>query len=312
MSFFSVFKKNKLSQGLKLSSQKLSQSIKQVFTHKKIDEAFLSDLEEILIESDIGVLTSTKIIDNLRKNKFAKSISEEEIKEFLANIIQDILKKCEKNLDKELEKSQNKTKVIIFNGVNGAGKTTTIGKIAHNLSNKNQKVLISACDTFRAGAADQLEIWAKRSNCQLVKALKDGEDPAAVAFRSLKKAQEENFDYLLIDTAGRLQNKTNLMDELKKINNVLKKINPNVPDINLLILDATTGQNAKSQLKTFDEIINIDGLIITKLDGSAKGGSIVNLCDEFEKPVFAIGVGEKIEDLQQFNSEEFAKNIVDI
>ena len=200
--------------------------------------------------------------------------------------------------------------VLIVNGVNGAGKTTTIGKIAQNLKNQNKKVLISACDTFRAGATAQLEVWANRVGCEIILPLKEGEDSASVAYRSLDYATKNNFDVLLIDTAGRLQNKKNLMDELQKISKVLKKIDAHAPHENLLILDATTGQNARSQLEIFNEVIGITGLIITKLDGSARGGVVVGLAQKFQKPIYAIGVGEKIEDLQEFNASEFSKNLV--
>ncbi len=319
MSFFSLFKsKNKEENSLdktdnnSTSSNKISNLITQIFTHKKLDEEILQELEEALITADLGAKFSEKIIDELKKNKFQKSITENEIKEFLAQKITEILKKCEKNLDETLQNYQNSPKTLIFNGVNGSGKTTTIGKIAFNLSNQGKKVLIAACDTFRAGAADQLEVWAKRSNCEIVKAQKEGEDPASIAYKAMKKGKEENFDFLLIDTAGRLQNKQNLMDELKKINNVLKKIDESAPNENILVLDATIGQNAKNQIEIFDKIVGISGLIITKLDGSAKAGVVVGICDEFQKPIYAIGIGEKIQDLQQFDAEKFSKNLLGI
>ena len=307
MSLFNFFSKSKITDQLKGTSGKLSQAITQVFTHKKIGSETLDDLEEILINSDLGVETSTKIMRNLREKKFEKNISVDEIKKFLQQEIITILKPCEKALALD---DSIKPRVIIFNGINGVGKTTTIGKIAFNLSGQNKKILIAACDTFRAAASEQLEIWAKRSNCEIISALKDGEDPAAVAFRAYDHARKNNYDILLIDTAGRLQNKQNLMDELKKINNVLKKIDASAPHENLLILDATIGQNAKNQLEIFHQIVGITGLIITKLDGSAKGGIVVALLDKYKIPLYAIGVGEKIEDLQEFNADNFAKNII--
>jgi fused signal recognition particle receptor len=305
MSFLNIFSKNKS------FISKFSASLKEVFTSKKIDEEFLEKLEETLILSDMGIKTSLQIIDELRETKFNKDFKEDDIREFLAKKISEILQKCQVNLNKKLQNSPKKPKILIFNGVNGAGKTTTIGKIAFNLSNQGQKVLVAACDTFRAGASSQLEVWAKRSNAEIICATKDGEDPASLAYKAFMKAREENFDFLLIDTAGRLQNKQNLMDELKKIGNVLRKIDENAIDENILILDATIGQNAKNQLEIFDKIAGISGIIVTKLDGSAKGGILVALCAEFQKPIYAIGVGEKIEDLQEFDPDSFAKNLID-
>ena len=308
MAFFNLFSKSKISDQLKNSSQKLSQTITQIFTHKKLDSFILEELEETLITSDLGSDFAREIINNLRQKKFEKNIDEKFIKEFLVNEIEKILKPCEGKIDLDSDK---KPQVIIFNGVNGAGKTTTIGKIAHNLKNQNKKVLISACDTFRAGASSQLEIWAKRADCEIILPLKEGEDPASVAYRALDYAIKNDFDVLLIDTAGRLQNKQNLMDELKKINNVLKKLDASAPHYNLLIVDATIGQNSKIQTEIFNQTVGIDGLVITKLDGSAKGGVIVAISQIFSKPIFAVGIGEKIEDLQEFDAKNFAKSLIE-
>ncbi len=306
MSFFKIFSKSNLTNQLKSSSSKISAAITQIFTHKKLDENTIDELEEILIASDMGTEFAIKISASLREKKFEKNISETEIKNFLIQEISAILKPCQKTLEL---KEDNKTQVFIFNGVNGAGKTTTIAKIAQSLKNQNKKVLIAACDTFRAAASQQLEVWAKRVGCEIILPQKEGEDPAAIAYRSLDFAHKNNFDVLLIDTAGRLQNKQNLMEELKKINTVLKKIDPSAPHENILILDATTGQNARSQLEIFNQIVGIDGIIITKLDGSAKGGIVVSLAQNFNKPIYAIGVGEKLEDLQEFDAETFARNL---
>jgi fused signal recognition particle receptor len=308
MAFFNLFSKSKISDQLKNSSQKLSQTIAQIFTHKKLDSFILEELEETLITSDLGSDFAREIINNLRQKKFEKNIDEKFIKEFLVNEIEKILKPCEGKIDLDSDK---KPQVIIFNGVNGAGKTTTIGKIAHNLKNQNKKVLISACDTFRAGASSQLEIWAKRANCEIILPLKEGEDPASVAYRALDYAIKNDFDVLLIDTAGRLQNKQNLMDELKKINNVLKKLDASAPHYNLLIVDATIGQNSRIQTEIFNQTVGIDGLVITKLDGSAKGGVVVAISKIFAKPIFAVGIGEKIEDLQEFDAKNFAKSLIE-
>jgi fused signal recognition particle receptor len=307
MSFFKLFAKSKITDQLKNSSSKISSSITQIFTHKKLDKEIIEELEEALIISDLGVEVASEIMENFRNKKFSKAIDESELKNFLRDEIIKILLPCEKNLNFTQEKNPQ---VIIFNGVNGAGKTTTIGKIAQTLSSQNKKVLIAACDTFRAAAAEQLQVWAQRSNCEIILPKKEGEDPAAVAFRALDFAQKNNFDILLIDTAGRLQNKQNLMDELKKISTVLKKIDSSAPHENLLILDATIGQNAKQQMEVFNQIVGITGLVITKLDGTAKGGIVVALAQKFKIPIYAIGVGEKIEDLQEFSAEEFAKNLV--
>lgn len=303
---FSFFSKSKNAEEPKQKS-KISAAISQIFTHKKLDSEIIDELEEALIMADVGTDTAIKIIDELRSEKFRKNISIDEVRNFLCAEIEKILLPCQKILEVN---NASKPWVIIFNGVNGAGKTTTIGKIAFNLKKQNKSVMIAACDTFRAAASQQLEVWAKRSDCEIIAATKDGEDPAAVAHRALNLAKAKQVDFLLIDTAGRLQNKQNLMDELKKINTVLKKIDPQAPQENLLILDATIGQNAKQQLEVFNQIVGITGLVVTKLDGSAKGGVVVALADKFKKPIYAIGLGEKIEDLQEFNAKNFARDLV--
>lgn len=311
MSILNFFTNAKINNQLKLSSQKITKAIDEIFLKKKLSSDILQELEEILISSDVGVSTSQKIIANIDQKKFDKDVSVEKIKIILSEEISRILKPHERKLFID-DKQSDQLQTLIFNGVNGAGKTTTIGKIAFNLSNKNNKVLIAACDTFRAAAKDQLEIWAKRANCEIMLPIHDKEDPAAVAYRAFDYAKKNNFNILLIDTAGRLQNKQNLMDELKKINNVIKKTGSNTNCKNILIIDATFGQNVKNQLDIFDKTIFIDGLIVTKLDGSSKGGCIIGLCDYFKKPIFAIGLGESIEDLQDFDADEFIKNLLDI
>lgn len=306
MAFFSFFSKTKIDNDFAKSS-KISQAISQIFSHKKLDSEIIDELEEGLILADIGAETAARIIGDFKAKKFHKNITHDEVKNFLSDEIEKILIPCQKALELDGEVTP---KVIIFNGVNGAGKTTTIGKIAFNLKNQGKKVTIAACDTFRAAASQQLEVWAKRADCEIIAATKDGEDPAAVAYRALTLAKNNRSDFLLVDTAGRLQNKQNLMDELKKINTVLKKIDASAPHENLLILDATIGQNAKQQLEVFNQIVGITGLVITKLDGSAKGGIVVALADKFKKPIYAIGLGEKIEDLQEFDAKTFAKSLV--
>ena len=311
MSILNFFTRSKIKDQLKLSSQKITKAIDEIFIKKKLSSDILQDLEEMLISADVGVSTSQKIKGNIAQKKFDKDVSVEEIKKMLSDEIYKILKPHEKKLFIDNEEF-GQLQTLIFNGVNGAGKTTTIGKIAFNLSNKNNKVLIAACDTFRAAAKEQLDIWAKRASCEIILPIHDKEDPAAVAYRAFDYAKKNNFNILLIDTAGRLQNKQNLMDELKKINNVIKKIDLNADCKNILIIDATSGQNAKNQLDIFDKTIFVDGLILTKLDGSSKGGCVIGLCDYFKKPIFAIGLGESIEDLQDFDADEFIKNLLDI
>jgi fused signal recognition particle receptor len=306
MAIFNFFSPSK-SDGSLTKSSKISAAITQIFSHKKLDSDLLDELEESLIISDIGAETAMQIVGNFRAKKYHKNITTDEVKNFLIEEIEKILLTCQKALELN---GELKPKVIIFNGVNGAGKTTTIGKVANNLKSQGKKVTIAACDTFRAAASQQLEIWAQRVGCEIVVATKDGEDPAAVAHRALNFAKNNDSDFLLVDTAGRLQNKQNLMDELKKINSVLKKIDASAPHENLLILDATIGQNAKQQLEVFNQIVGITGLVITKLDGSAKGGIVVALADKYKKPIYAIGLGEKIEDLQEFDAKSFAKSLM--
>lgn len=303
---FKIFSKTTEKQSI---GSRLGNSLKQFFLQQKLPDNFIEELEDILILSDIGSEASSQIIKNFQQKKFDKNIDFETVKKFLASEIEAILKPCQSSISFD---ELHSPKVIIFNGVNGVGKTTTIGKITANLKKQGKKVLIGACDTFRAGATHQLEIWAKRNDCQIILPLKEAEDPASVAYRALDFAKKNNFDVLLIDTAGRLQNKQNLMDELKKINTVLKKLDNTAPHLNILVVDATTGQNARNQLQVFNQIIGVDGLIITKLDGSAKGGIVVALAKNFQTKIFAIGVGEKIEDLQEFDAKIFSENLVKV
>jgi fused signal recognition particle receptor len=281
-------------------------NFKNIFSSKKLENSQLEEIEEILISADVGVAFTSRIINALAKSKFNKDITFDQLKEFLSEQITKILEPVEKKIDFNSDK---KPYIMVFNGVNGAGKTTTIGKISHFLKKEGKKVLISSCDTFRAAASEQLEIWAQKSNCPIIKANKEGEDPSAVAFRSVKKAIDEKFDILLIDTAGRLQNKKVLMEELAKINRTIKKASGADADENILIIDARNGQNILNQIASFDEYINISGLIITKLDGTAKGGILLAITEQFAKPIYAIAVGEKIDDLIEFNSKEFSNRL---
>ena len=296
---------SRLTGGLSKSSAKLGQGIVDLVAKRKIDEEAKEQLEELLITADLGPVTANKIVEEFAKSRFGSEISEEELREALATEIDNILEPVAKTLP--INKPENGPFVILVSGVNGVGKTTTIGKFAHYLKKeRGYKVMLAAGDTFRAAATEQLEIWSKRSHCKLYK--KDvGADAAALAYEAYEEAVKDEVDVLLIDTAGRLQNKSNLMEELKKIVRVLKKHDESLPHESLLVLDATTGQNAFSQVETFKEMVDISGLIVTKLDGSAKGGVVVGLADKFAIPIYAIGVGEAIEDLQPFHPKEFAQ-----
>ncbi|WP_039458389.1 signal recognition particle-docking protein FtsY [Candidatus Jidaibacter acanthamoebae] len=293
----------RIKKGLSKTSGNITSSITSIFTTKKLDDRTLEELEELLIMSDMGVKVASSLIQSLKKDKFQKDITEEEVKTYLADKIANIVSPFAKEL-----KFTCKPQVILVCGVNGSGKTTTIGKIANKLKNEGKTVLLAACDTFRAAADLQLKVWAERAGCELIQG-EPGADPASVAYKALEKATTEQIDVLLIDTAGRLQNKKNLMEELAKIIKVIKKLNPEAPHDTLLVLDACVGQNAISQVEIFKEIVNITGLIVTKLDGTAKAGILVAIAQKFSTPVHLIGVGEKIEDLDQFDAKAFSKSL---
>jgi len=298
---------NKFKLGLNKSSKSLSSGINNLIFKKKIKIENLNELEDFLIQSDVGVEVASEL-----KIKFAniridsKDENSEKIFKIFSNYIVEILKPLERNLE---DLNKNKPNVILIAGVNGVGKTTTIGKLGKILGRDNKKVLFGAADTFRAAAVDQLEAWSKKINAQIIKS-NEGSDPASVAYKALNYAINENFDHLLIDTAGRLHNKKNLMDEFKKIINVLKKIDPSAPHETFLILDATTGQNAITQVEEFSKISTITGIIMTKLDGTARGGILLALAKKFKLPIVALGMGEKEDDLQLFNSQHFANAII--
>ena len=268
----------------------------------------LEQLEEVLISADLGPSTAAKLVEEFGQGRFGKEISEEEIKSALAESVAKILEPVAKPL--EINKPADGPFVVLVCGVNGVGKTTTIGKLAQNLYYKDKKsVMMAAGDTFRAAAVEQLQEWAKRTHSGFY--AKDvAADSAAVAFEAYQKAKEQGTDVVLIDTAGRLQNKKNLMEELQKIVRVLKKQDESLPHAVLLVLDATTGQNAFSQLETFKEMVAVTGLIVTKLDGSAKGGVLVGLADKFGVPVHAIGIGEQAEDMQPFAAKDYARSLM--
>lgn len=297
---------DKLKQGLGKTKSSIDEKINNVFSvFRKVDEELLEELEEVLVMSDIGMETSVKIIDELRiKIKKEKIEDEADVKKALKEIMADILNIAEPKLNLDTTPS-----VILVVGVNGVGKTTSIGKIANNLVKQGKKVVVAAADTFRAAAVEQLEIWAKRSGSTIVKK-EEGADPAAVVFDAIKKTKELGADVLIVDTAGRLHNKKYLMDELFKINKVIDKEMGNSSKEVLLVLDAETGQNAISQVKAFKETTNITGIVLTKLDGTAKGGVVLGIVSENQIPVKFIGVGEQIDDMQIFNSEEFLNAII--
>ena len=296
----------KLKQGMSKTKTSLDEKISNVFkSFKKVDEDFLDELEEILIMSDIGMDTSVKIIDNLRNRIKKEKIEDEEaVKQALREEMQKILDVTDISLH-----LNTKPSVILVVGVNGVGKTTSIGKIANRLAKDGKKVVVAAADTFRAAAVEQLEIWANRSGADIVKR-EEGVDPASVVYDAIKITKEKNADVLIVDTAGRLHNKKYLMDELRKIQKVINKEMPDADKEVLLVIDGTTGQNAISQVKAFKEEADITGLVLTKLDGTAKGGVVIGIVEENKIPVKFIGVGEQIDDMEIFNSEEFVKAII--
>ncbi len=297
---------DKLKQGLGKTKSSIDEKINNVFSaFRKVDEELLEELEEVLVMSDIGMETSVKIIDELRtKIKREKIEDENDVKKALKEIMREILEITEPKLNLETKPS-----VILVVGVNGVGKTTSIGKIANNLVKQGNKVVVAAADTFRAAAVEQLEVWAQRSGSMIVKK-EEGADPAAVVFDAIKKTKEVGADILIVDTAGRLHNKKYLMDELFKIKKVIEKEMADCSKEVLLVLDAETGQNAISQVKAFKETTDITGLVLTKLDGTAKGGVVLGIVSENQIPVKFIGVGEQIDDMQVFNAEEFLNAII--
>ena len=284
---------------------KLSQRIGDaLMARPTIDEDFLDELEEILITSDIGMETTMKIVETLRSEIRSNNLTKPEvIKIRLGKIIASLMNKNEKH-----SLCQDTPLVILMIGINGGGKTTSIGKIAHKLKSEGKTVMLAAADTFRAAAAEQLCIWGDRVGVNVVKH-KEGADPSSVIYDAIQSAKAKNIDVLICDTAGRLQNKKNLMDELNKMNKVIGREFPEAARENLLVLDATTGKNAVSQVKEFGDVADITGIVLTKLDGTAKGGIVVTIADEFDMPVKFIGVGEGIDDLKEFDPVEFAEGI---
>lgn len=307
MSLFKNFNFNKLKEGLSKTRDKIVNSITETVTGKAvIDELTLDQIEEILLGSDIGFDTTEKIIESVKRNlKSERDRSGEKIIDLIKKELTDVL--SIKNYDiKEL--SLNKPYIILIVGVNGVGKTTTIGKLANNYKKIGKKVIVGAADTFRAAANEQLEIWAKRADVDIIQSTK-GTDPSSVVFETVKKSIDQNYDVVLIDTAGRLHNKINLMSELDKIRRVIKKLLPEAPHETLLIVDGNTGQNAILQAEEFSKVTDISGLVITKLDGTAKGGVVFQIVAKQNIPVRFIGIGEGIDDLQEFDSTLFVEAI---
>ncbi|MEM7619411.1 MAG: signal recognition particle-docking protein FtsY [Pseudomonadota bacterium] len=296
----------RLKDGLSKSSTQLSESLTGLFTKAKLDEETLQDLEDLLIQADLGVETAMRVTDALAKTRQDKNISAEEVKHILAQEVENVLAPVAQPLELQ---SQHCPHVILTVGVNGSGKTTTIGKLAQKYRTEGKEVMLAAGDTFRAAAVEQLKIWGERTGSPVI-TREHGSDAASLAFDALEQAKAQQSDVLLIDTAGRLQNKTNLMAELEKIVRVIQKFDERAPHTVLLVLDATTGQNALSQVELFSKSAGVSGLIMTKLDGTARGGILVAIADKYELPIHAIGVGEGIDDLQPFKANEFAQAIV--
>ena len=302
-----IFEKFKI--GLNKSASSFSDGMKNLVIKKKIDEETLNKIEEFLIMSDVGGDVASEIRKIISEKKILPNQdSIMQVNQILLNYIEKLMNPLEKEI---LNNENVGTKVFLIAGVNGVGKTTTIGKLGKILKKNNKKIIFAATDTFRAAAIEQLDNWSKKIDVKIIKS-ETGSDPASVAFKALEFAIKNNFDYVLIDTAGRLQNKKNLMEEYKKISNVTKKIDPNSPHEVLLVLDATTGQNALIQIEEFQKIAPITGIIMTKLDGTAKGGILIALAKKFNLPIIALGLGEKEDDLQIFNSKDFAKALINI
>ncbi len=298
----------RLKDGLSKSSQKITGGITDLFTKRKLDAGALDELEEILITGDMGVTTAAKLAGAIADRRFEPDVSADVVRAALAEDIADILAPVAKPLEIDPGHAPH---VVLVCGVNGSGKTTTIGKMAKQFKDDGRSVMIAAGDTFRAAAVEQLQVWGERSNCPVITGTPGG-DAAALAYTALEQAKAANADVLMIDTAGRLQNRKDLMAELEKIVRVIGKVDDTAPHSVLLVMDATIGQNAHSQVETFKQMVDVTGLVMTKLDGSAKGGVVVALAEKFGLPVHAVGVGEGIEDLRPFEAVAFARSLMGV
>jgi len=297
---------SKLATGLKRSSSKLSDGITGVFTKRKLDEETLEELEDLLIMSDMGTTVARRVTQNIAKDRFEKEITDEEIKSALASEISEIMTPREQVVDFA---DGPRPRIVLFVGVNGSGKTTTIGKIASRLKAQGAKAMLVAGDTFRAAAIEQLTVWGERAGIPVISGT-PGADAAGLVYGAVEKAKAENFDLVLVDTAGRLQNKSELMSELEKIVRVVRKLDPEAPHDVILVLDATVGQNALSQVEAFKTTADVTGLVMTKLDGTAKGGVLVAIAEAHALPIHFVGVGESADDLQPFSAEAYARALV--
>jgi len=301
-----IFEKFKI--GFKKSASTFTSGLRDIIVKKEIDDKTLDQVEEYLIKSDVGVDSASEIKEIISSEKIdPKKETINEVNLILKNYIIKLMRPLENN---NFFNKNDKLKIILISGVNGVGKTTTIGKIGKILKSNENKILFSACDTFRAAAIEQLEKWANKIDVEIIKS-SQGSDPASVAYKAIDTAKKNNFNYVLIDTAGRLQNKKNLMDEYKKIANVAKKIDEKAPHEVILILDATTGQNVLNQVEEFNKIIPVTGLVMTKLDGTAKGGILIAVAKKYKLPMIALGLGEKEDDLQIFDAEKFANAFIE-
>jgi len=299
---------SRLKEGLSRSTQQLGGGITDVFRKRRLDDEALEDLEEVLISADLGTEVAGRVISSFRRSRFGKEVTGEEIKEALAEEIASILRPVARPLELDPERRPH---VVLVVGVNGTGKTTTIGKLAQQYREQGLHPVLVAGDTFRAAAVEQLQIWGQRTGCPVI-AGPPRADAAGLAFEALARAAAERAEVLLVDTAGRLHNKSVLMDELAKIIRVMRKHDPTAPHSVLLVLDATTGQNAIQQVKVFKEMVDVTGLVVTKLDGSARGGIVVALAETSGLPVHAVGVGERASDLRPFDAMEFARGLVGV
>lgn len=293
----------RLAAGLSRTSQRLTGGVADIFTKKKLDDETLEEFEDLLISADLGLPATERVIGRLRKERYGKDITDEEVRGILSDVIAETLEPLEKPLAMDKAHAPH---IVLVVGVNGAGKTTTIGKLASKYVADGHSVLLAAGDTFRAAAIEQLKVWGERTGAPVL-TKPNGADAAGLAYEAIETARENGHDVVLIDTAGRLQNRTELMDELGKIVRVIKKLAPEAPHDTLLVLDATVGQNALRQAEVFTQIAGVTGLVMTKLDGTARGGILVALADEFDLPIHHIGIGEGIEDLRDFNAKDFAR-----